>query len=67
MSSPAAAGMARVMATAETDAEPIGAWSRLREQNSADVTESQKEVVSPRYRRQIENYFKRLSEKSRER
>ncbi|MDP1563967.1 MAG: hypothetical protein Q8M16_21505 [Pirellulaceae bacterium] len=67
ISSPTAAGMARVLASAETDAEPIGAWSRLREQNSADVTESQKEVVSPRYRRQIENYFKRLSEKSRER
>lgn len=66
VSSPTVSGMARVLATAETDAEPIGAWSRLREQNSADVTESQKEAVSPRYRRQIENYFRRLSEKSRE-
>ena len=66
MDGPTGAGTARVLATDPLSAEPVGAWSRLREQKSSDVTESQMEAVSPRYRRQIENYFKVLSEKSRE-
>jgi hypothetical protein len=66
MNGPAGSLTARALATDERANEPVGAWSRLREQKSADVTESQAETVSPRYRRQIENYYKVLSEKSRE-
>ncbi len=66
MNGPPGSLMARALATDELATEPVGAWSRLREQKSADVTESQAETVSPRYRRQIENYYKVLSEKSRE-
>ncbi len=50
----------------ELSGEPIRAWSRLREQKAEEVVESQRETVSPRYRRQIEAYFRTLSEKSSE-
>lgn len=62
---PMGSGPVRAFATEELDNEPIGSWSRLREKKSDDVVESQREGVSPRYRRQIENYYKLLSEKSR--
>ncbi|MBL8889941.1 MAG: hypothetical protein JNL67_08165 [Planctomycetaceae bacterium] len=62
---PMGSGPARAFATDEMDNEPIGSWSRLREKKSEDVVESEREGVSPRYRRQIEHYYKLLSEKSR--
>jgi hypothetical protein len=59
-----ASGKVASIDVAELQGEPIGAWSRLREQKAEDVVESQRETVSPRYRRQIEAYFRTLSEKS---
>lgn len=62
---PTGSGSAKAFATDELSKEPIGSWSRLREKKSEEVVESEREGVSPRYRKQIENYFKLLSEKSR--
>lgn len=42
----------------------VGAWSKLREQNSEKTTETAKEVVSPKYRKKIEAYYRGLSERS---
>jgi hypothetical protein len=60
---PQGSGFSRAFATDEIANEPIGAWSRLREKKSQEVVESQREAVAPRYRKQIENYFKVLSER----
>ena len=62
---PNGSGAVKVLATDEMDSEPIGAWSRLREKKSEEVVEGQREKVASRYRRQVENYFKNLSERSR--
>lgn len=57
-------GAGKVFTTEELAGEPLGAWSRLREKKSDEVVESQREAVSPRYRRQIESYFESLSRRS---
>ena len=41
----------------------IGGWNRLRERQAGEVVESVRETVSPRYRRQVEQYFRGLSER----
>ena len=41
----------------------IGGWNRLRQQQAGEVVESLREAVSPRYRRQVEHYFRGLSER----
>jgi hypothetical protein len=61
---PNGSGTSKVFSTDQLTGEPLGAWSRLREKKSDEVVESQREAVAPRYRRQIENYFKTLSERS---
>ncbi len=61
---PTGSGSSKVFSTDQLTGEPLGAWSRLREKKSEEVAESQRESVAPRYRRQIENYFKTLSERS---
>ncbi len=65
MAGPPGSGAVQAISSNALSAEPIGAWSRFREKKSDEVVESQRESVAPRYRRQIENYFKVLSEKSR--
>lgn len=61
---PEGSGSSKVFSTDQLTGEPLGAWSRLREKKSEEVAESQRESVAPRYRRQIENYFRTLSERS---
>ncbi len=39
-------------------------WGKLRERASQDMLESQREVVSPAYRQQIDAYFRVLAERS---
>jgi hypothetical protein len=41
----------------------IGGWNQLRQQQAGEVVESLREAVSPRYRRQVEHYFRGLSER----
>jgi hypothetical protein len=41
----------------------VGGWNRLREQQAGEVVESVRKSVSPRYRRQVEQYFRGLSER----
>lgn len=36
-------------------------WSRLREQNAADVIQGTRETVAPRYQKQVEAYFENLA------
>lgn len=57
-------GSSKVFSTDQLTGEPLGAWSRLREKKSEEVADSQREAVAPRYRKQIENYFRTLSERS---
>jgi hypothetical protein len=61
---PNGSGSSKVFSTDQLTGEPLGAWSRLREKKSEEVAESQREAVAPRYRRQIENYFRTLSERN---
>jgi hypothetical protein len=41
----------------------IGGWNRLRQQQAGEVVESLRDTISPRYRRQVEQYFRVLSER----
>jgi hypothetical protein len=41
----------------------IGGWNTLRQQQAGEVVESLRTTISPRYRRQVENYFRVLSER----
>ncbi len=41
----------------------IGGWNRLRQQQAGEVVESVRQSISPRYRRQVEQYFRGLSER----
>ncbi|MFM8172148.1 MAG: hypothetical protein ACKN81_01265 [Pirellulaceae bacterium] len=56
-------GPGRTLAADPLEGVPLGNWSRLREKKAAEVVESQREMVSPKYRRQIERYFRSLSER----
>lgn len=56
-------GPGRTLAADPLQGVPLGNWSRLREKKAAEVVESQREMVSPKYRRQIERYFRSLSER----
>lgn len=42
-----------------------GSWGLLREQASEDVLETRRESLAPRFRRQVEAYFRELAEQSR--
>ncbi len=44
----------------------VGGWNRLRQQQAGEVVESLRDTISPRYRRQVERYFRGLSERGRE-
>ena len=41
----------------------IGGWNTLRQQQAGEVVESLRTAISPRYRRQVENYCRVLSER----
>ena len=41
----------------------IGGWNQLRQQQAGDVVESLRTTISPRYRRQVEQYFRVLAER----
>jgi hypothetical protein len=56
-------GPGRTLAADPLEGVPLGNWSRLREKKAAEVVESQREMVSPKYRRQIERYFRSLSDR----
>lgn len=73
MASAAGTGQPRQSATGEAAGEVrlldadgrdmlIGGWSQLRSQQAVDVVESLRARVSPRYRRQVETYFRELSQ-----
>jgi hypothetical protein len=59
-------GPGRTLAADPLEGVPLGNWSRLREKKATEVVESQREMVSPKYRRQIERYFRSLSERDSE-
>lgn len=59
--SPAAsASPVQMLPAQETDLS--GEWSQLRRQSAEDVVETQRPTISPRYQKQVEAYFKLLSQ-----
>ncbi len=54
--------VATVHAVQMNQQELDGDWSQLRQQSADNVIETERSTVAPRYRKQVENYFKILSQ-----